>query len=230
MSANPIYIVSTRKMDESLKERASKRGFFIEDIDCLRFSYVDDPATATQLRDNIFPLVFTSQHAVKGSVFLQEKFNFILKNKTCYCIEGATSKAAQEAGFEVKGTAKNAVDLAEKIIENSELACFHCTTNYRRHDLSQALEKATIKVIACEVYDKKMRSEKVSAFDGVLFFSPSCFDAFTAANKLPADTPIFCIGKTTAQHAANFKHQNIIIAEQASEAAVWHSVFTYFKK
>lgn len=230
MSAKPIQIVSTRKMDGSLKELASERGFYIEDIDFLKFSYIDDPDTAAQLQDNIFPLVFTSQRAVKGSMFLQKEYDFTLKNNACYCIDGTTSKVAQDAGFDLKGTAKNALDLAEKIIGNSELACFHCTTEHRRHDLSQALEKAGIKVIVCEVYDKKMEGEKVSAFDGVLFFSPSCFDAFTAVNKLPANKPIFCIGKTTAQHAANFNHQNIITAEQASEAAVWESVFTYFKK
>ena len=94
----------------------------------------------------------------------------------------------------------------------------------------QTLGNAGIQIIACEVYQKKQLKKKVGQFDGVLFFSPSQFDAFIAANELKPDIPAFCIGRTTATHVAKFNHKNIIVSKQASEEAILKSVYNFFKK
>lgn len=214
-------------MDVDLKNEATKRGFFIEDKDFLAFSYTNKKSVADKIESNSFPLIFTSQHGVKGFNFLRKKFNFKIKKNHCYAIEGTTSRTA--AGFEVINTALNAAQLAERIIENQESNVLHCTTKHRRHELASKLTEAGVNINVCEVYDKKMLPQKVADFDGVLFFSPSQFDAFTACNHLMVDTPIFCIGATTAKHAKNLNHKNIIVAEQANEAAVLTTVYEYFK-
>jgi len=90
------------------------------------------------------------------------------------------------------------------------------------------LKKKKIKFQEIEVYKTSLNPKPFSQeFDGILFFSPSAVQSFTAENELKNST-IFCIGKTTASEAK--KHSNnIITATKPSIENVIVQVVKYFK-
>ncbi|MEO0902719.1 MAG: uroporphyrinogen-III synthase, partial [Bacteroidota bacterium] len=67
-----------------------------------------------------------------------------------------------------------------------------------------------------------------TTFDGYLFYSPSGIRSFLEVNTL-SESPLFCIGETTAQEAK--KHsENLIVANKPTVENVLVQVAKHFKK
>ncbi len=226
----PVSIVCTRSFSHALKIEAQDNSITIFDRDFLWVSYRDDPSLTETVSNNLHPFVFTSIHAVKAVASLIKKHGVELKNNSCYCISGNTLLCAQQNGFIPLANAKDATSLAHSIISRNENSVLHCTANFSRRELRDLLLKAGIELVVCEIYHKNILPVKVSAFDGVMFFSPSQIDAFRTVNELHPQTPAFCIGSTTAQHLADCLHKNILISSQSNERAMLEKVYEYFKK
>jgi uroporphyrinogen-III synthase len=98
----------------------------------------------------------------------------------------------------------------------------------RRDELPEILKLENIKCKEIEVYSTGLNPREFpQEFDGILFFSPSAVQSFTAENQLK-NTIAFCIGETTATEAK--KHtKNIIIATKPSIENVIVQVAKYSK-
>ena len=88
-------------------------------------------------------------------------------------------------------------------------------------------ETENIQFKEIEVYKTSLNPQRFpQEFEGVLFFSPSAVQSFTAKNQLK-ETTAFCIGNTTAAEAQ--KHtNNIIIATKPTIENVIVQVVNYF--
>ncbi len=223
-----VTIVCTRKINPFRKYKLKEIGIQIRDYDFLQYEYLDTPSIRLQLEQNTCPFVFTSSHAVSSIQRLVDTGGLVLKVTGCYAILGKTSSQASEAGFDLVGSGNNASALAREIIWNKEPEVLHCTASKRRKELYERLRRANIKISSCEVYRKTSKIHQVETFDGIVFFSPSQYDAFRKSNVLPGQTPAFCIGTTTADHLRQAGHQHIIVAPETSEEATLNQVVEYF--
>jgi uroporphyrinogen-III synthase len=226
MQRKPIHIVCARTLSEELISIARSEGVEIKCYNFLQIQPKELSAFEDVLLTNTKPLVFTSKHAVEAVSPLLLKLNQI----DCFAIEGNTSEKALSLGFTLLGTASDATQLSEKIIETDTKAVLHCTTHNRRDELKNVLQEAQIQYEAVEVYDKESVSHKVEHLDGLMFFSPSQIDAFLILNKLAPNQPAFCVGKTTAEHLANLNHINIHISKLSSEKELLHTLLNFYKK
>src|SRR5688572_18724344 len=111
-----IRIVCTRKIDVEKKKLAMNKGILIDDMDFISIRYIHDGALATTLKKMDLPFVFTSQHAVKALSQVIENDISRLKNTSCFCLNGATSRSALELGFNIIAQSQDARSLARKII------------------------------------------------------------------------------------------------------------------
>lgn len=223
-----IHIACTRFLEKSNKNEAERKGICIHDYSFVNVSFPDNPMLVQTLRDNNFPLVFTSSYAVEAVATLIKKYAINLINKQVFCVNGRTKTKALENGFLILAEAPNASKLADEIIANHVKGVLHCTANIRRYELAESLEKAGIVINILEVYQKQIISKVVKEFNAVMFFSPSQADAFLLLNKLMPELPAFCIGSTTAHHLAKRNHKNIIISKTASEQDLLSEVFNYY--
>jgi len=95
-------------------------------------------------------------------------------------------------------------------------------------EIPKTLQQENINFQEIEVYKTSLNPQGFSQeFDGILFFSPSAVQSFTAKNKLTGITA-YCIGNTTALEAQ--KHtNNIIIATKPTIENVIVQVVKYSK-
>ncbi|MDP1725297.1 MAG: uroporphyrinogen-III synthase [Bacteroidota bacterium] len=225
-----IHIACTRFLEKSHKSEAENKGIRIHDDSFVNITFPDQPLLVQTLRDNTFPLIFTSSYAVAAVARLVKKYAIKLINNNAFCISGKTKTAALENGFMIMADAPNALKLANEIILSNVKEVLHCTANIRRDELREQLQHAGITLNELEVYHKQIISKVVEDFNGVMFFSPSQADAFLQLNKLMPEVPAFCVGSTTANHLAELNHSNIIISKTASEQDLLTEVFNYYNQ
>ena len=228
---NKIQILSTKKISDSLIGVAGENNICIDQL-----SFIETKEIVTkETRERIFELskqkadvIFTSSKAVNavaklipGKVFWK-----------IFCIEPAT-KTSVENYFEkgcIADTAKNADDLADKIISDNSVKeiMFFCG-NQRRNSLPEKLRNNEIKVEELVVYKTIEKPELVSKnYDGILFFSPSAVRSFFTLNKIKEVTTLFAIGNTTAEELKLFTKAKIIIAENPDHEEIISDVIKYY--
>ncbi|WP_300440993.1 uroporphyrinogen-III synthase, partial [Christiangramia sp.] len=194
-------VLSTKKLAVNQKELLLNSGISFVEFNAISIKFIDFALKSQCIKNAIF----TSKNAMKA---IEGKDISIEK---CFCVGDKTAAFASKKGYSVEEKGNNAKALAEKIISGHVKERFHFFSgNKRREELPGLLKKNCIKFTEIEVYETLLNPKKFeSQFDGIMFFSPSGVQSYTAQNQLK--TTAFCIGETTASEAR--KHtENIIIA------------------
>ena len=225
-----IQVLSTKILSPLQKAPFEKAGISLEEYNAIN---IDFSSFALDLElDNY---IFTSQNAVRGflRVFddlpLPEKRKEALE-KNCFCVGMKTSVLLKENGLKVVKTAKNSKELANFIAKNhkNESFFFICG-NRRRAELPQILTDNKVRFMEVVAYRTTANTKRFEeAYNGLLFFSPSGVQSYTASNRLGESTA-FCIGETTAAESSKYTN-NIVIAKQQSIESVVDSVVNHYTK
>jgi uroporphyrinogen-III synthase len=167
--------------------------------------------------------IITSQNAAKAII---DKKVLI---RHCFCVGEKTQAFLEEYGQNVIKMTHYAEELA-KIIQKkykNEHFTFFCG-NLRRDTIPEALKTNHISFIEIEVYKTTLNPQAIEgAFDGVLFFSPSCVESYVAKNNLEQQIA-FCIGETTAEEVKKYS-KNSVIASHPTIESVLEKVVKYLR-
>jgi uroporphyrinogen-III synthase len=228
---NRIQILSTKKISDSLIELAAAKNICIDELNFIETK----ECISEEIKKNIVELlpknitaVFTSSNAVNA-------VGKIVKNQAnwkIFCIAPATKKTVQHifSNSSISGAAKDAEELAQKIIEEKSVKqiVFFCG-NQRRDWLPSQLKKNGIDVEELIVYETIETPQTVSKkYDGILFFSPSAVKSFFVKNHLEEETKIFAIGKTTAEETKKFSNNTMVVSEIPDTEKLIGEVIKYF--
>jgi uroporphyrinogen-III synthase len=225
-------ILSTRLIDEALIKQAKSKNILIDVLSFIETEAIDSldvyEETESILLESAI-VVFTSSNAVEAVG--AHLFDYT-PNWKIYCIGNATKKSVTEYFGEdlIAGTAKDATELAEKIIEDdiTDEVVFFCG-NKRRDELPVLLNEQGIVVNEIEVYQTNLLQHKVEKnYDGILFFSPSAAESFFSTNTLTDKTILFAIGNTTALSIKKYTGNKIIVADEAGKNNLVEKAIEYF--
>jgi uroporphyrinogen-III synthase len=226
------HILSTRPVKIAQVEEAKQKGIQLDVL-----SFIETEAIQTiEVQQEIewasteqATVVFTSMNAVESVTGMLDGF---IPTWRIYCI-GFKTKELITGYFgadAIAGTAENASDLADAIIENEEFVevIFFCG-NQRRDALPRKLRKLDIDVNEIVVYETITVHHTVDKkYDGVLFFSPSAVESFFKKNVLPKSTVVFAIGSTTAETVHKHCPNKILISDQPGKDELVSQAILYF--
>lgn len=230
-------VLSTRRLDPSLVEKAGQKGVDVLEQDAISVQ----PIVSPEIQERLAPwlekrgpahAVFTSANGVEAvRQNLRQMGVAPSPAWKVFCISGKTREAVVEAfpAADVLATAEYGAELARCILEQGgvEEVVFFCG-NQRREELPTMLNEAGIAVHEITVYRTEETPFVVEeALDGVLFFSPSGVRSFFAANQLMKETVCFAIGRTTAEAIAAYTRNQIITSETTSVESVLDAVYHY---
>jgi uroporphyrinogen-III synthase len=207
-------LLSTKKLTPAQKQLLLNTGIGLVEYDAIEIEFLDLPR-ALKLQKN---LIFTSQNSVRAVRHLFPEDS--LESYEIFCVGEKTAGLLKEIGFRVVECEPYGRDLAAKIIQKykERSFTFFCG-KMRRDEIPQELKKNNVNYTEIFVYDTKLKQRSFkSAFDGILFFSPSGVQSFARENEFFESTA-FCIGTTTAAEAK--KHtKNIKIATKPTIESV----------
>lgn len=212
-------ILSTKKLSNSQKQLFLNAGLSLVEYDAITIEATDFKLPSKQIKNAIYSSK-NSVNVVSGKVQVEN----------CFCVGEKTASLLSDNGFHIQEIADYGKDLAEIIVQKYPEECFvFFCGNQRRDEIPNILDKNQIDFTEIEVYKTGLNLKSFSQkFDGILFFSPSAIQSFTAENQL-RENMAFCIGKTTAEEAK--KHtNNTITATKPSIENVIVQVVKYFKK
>lgn len=184
-------ILSTKIVSKSQKELLLNTNLSFVEYDAIHIEFLK-PQFPKQIENGIV----TSQNAFRAIKSLKPDVN------NWFCVGEKTKSLLEKNEQKVIKMNKNASELANFIIENykNEEFVFFCG-NKRRSELPSILNKKNIRFTEVETYKTHLNSKKfVQEFDGILFFSPSGVESYSAINKVE-NSIAFCIGETTANTA-----------------------------
>ena len=233
VTQNKITILSTRPIDEHLINEAAKQNINIEVFSFIATEPIDDLDTYNEIEialTETATIVFTSMNAVEAVALHVHDYGPDWK---IYCIGNATRKlvAEQFGDNSITGTANDATELAQKIIEDDvDQVIFFCGDK-RRDELPALLREHEIEVIEIEVYETKSIPHKIDkAYNGILFFSPSAVESFFLNNKLQERTILFAIGNTTANEIKKYSRNEIVISDEPGKRNLVENAINFFNK
>ncbi len=218
MKDRSISILSTRPLDEALKEKAAFENITLETVDFIDIKKLVTPETANQialLSKQSATVVFTSMNAVEIVVDALPA-DSVMPDWKIYCLGGATFTLAKKywAYESIAFTAKNAGELAIQIANNKITEVTFFCGNKRREELPEVLKAKNVVVQEVVVYETVETPVKIEKrYTAILFFSPSAVNSFFSSNQVPADTILFAIGNTTANAIKEFSNNNIVVSE-----------------
>ncbi len=229
-----IQILCTRPVDESRLEEAANKGIILD-----VFSFIETEVIQTiEVQQEIewasvqeATVVFTSMNAVEAVI---EMLDGHIPQWNIYCMGYKTRQLVTDYFGEdvIYGTADNAAQLADEIIEKEdpEEVIFFCG-NQRRDELPGKLNKHHITVNEIVVYETLEVPHTVEKeYDAVLFFSPSAAESFFKTNTLTGKTIVFAIGNTTAKTVSQFCSNKIIISKLPGKEELVGQALDYFSK
>ena len=230
-------VLSTKKLEPLLLERAKQEGIEITEQDAI----VIKPILSREKWDEIFSFlekkigyaVFTSSNAVTAlKKYLNEYINHLPPHWKIFCLSGKTKEvlSEEERLFDsIEATASSATELAQKIIASGAKELLFFCGNRRRDELPALLQNAGVQVHEVVVYEVEETPAVVRGdFDGVLFFSPSAVQSFFAANQLKEATVCFAIGQTTAASVKQATQNQLFISKEPTQEALLEEVIYYF--
>ncbi len=198
-----ISILSTKILLLAQKELVLNSGLGLVEYNAIKIKFID-----FKIDKEYGHYIFTSQNGVRA--FLANKNRTISKDKKVFCVGEKTKSLLEKNDVKVIKMANNSKELAEYIVKNNkkESFLFFCG-NKRREELPLILKENKVDFKEVNVYETTLNKKKFStAFNGVLFFSPSAVESYVAENKIQ-ESIAFCIGETTAIAAK--KHTNNIV-------------------
>ncbi len=223
-------LLSTRPLPKAIVEEAAAKGIAIEELSFIETFPVLDEVIINQIKTVAAQeavVVFTSMNAVEAVAAQTTTVN----NWKVYCIGNTTKQLVMEklAGATIMASAENAKALAERLVDDGiKNATFFCG-NIRRDELPNKLRSEGGKVDEIIVYHTEERpSHLTKEYDGILFFSPSAVDSFFTSNKVPKQTELFAIGKTTAEAIRQHLNKKIFIAHATDKVELTRFAIDYF--
>ncbi len=213
------YILTTRPIARAIVEEAATKNIIIEELSFIETAPVIDPLLTKRIKTlstERLTVVFTSMNAVEAVADAID----VAVDWRIYCMGNTTKKLIEEkfSLAEIIGTAENAKSLAERIIDDEIKDVVFFCGNIRRDELPQKLRSKAVVVEEVIVYQTtEIQNEVVKQYEAVLFFSPSAVHSFFKMNKLPQQTRLFAIGKTTKETIRQYADNKIIIAQTADK-------------
>ena len=211
-------VLSTKMLSQAQKNLLLNAGIGLVEYIAIKIETIDFTCETV-----ISNGIITSRNAAKTIISRK------IKIENLFCVGEKTAALLKDHGFNIAETANYGKDLAEILCKkySNRIFTFFCGDK-RLDDIPLILKEKNIEVKEIEVYKTILVPKTFDQkFDGILFFSPSAVQSFSMKNH-PGDSPVFCIGTTTATEAENFT-QNIIIATKPSIENVIVQVVKKFK-
>jgi uroporphyrinogen-III synthase len=219
-----ISILSTKILTPAQKFVLTNAQIQVEDYDAIKIEH-----STTNIDLSFKNIIFTSQNTVKAFLKKIGGQNVQIANYNGFCVGEKTKSLLEKNDINVLEMTNYGVELAQILVEKypNETFLFLCG-NKRRNEIPAQLSKHKVSFKEQIVYQNTPNPVTFATdFDGILFFSPSAIESFTAKNKLK-NSIAFCIGTTTAAEAK--KHSNnIIVAEKPTVESVLDKVVAYSK-
>ena len=213
-----IHILSTRPLNEAMIANAAKENVVLETAPFICVQKMISTETANKIKElavSKATIVFTSMNAVEMVTEIISPMN-VIPDWEIYCMGGTTLSLVKNSWPEkhIKGTAKNATELADKIIADKVESIHFFCGNIRREELPAILKNEKIQVNEWVVYETLLTPSIIEkAYDGILFFSPSAVESFFSANKTIEKTVLFSIGTTTEATLKQFTTNTIVTSD-----------------
>lgn len=168
-------------------------------------------------------VIFTSQNAVQA-VF-QSGQNITQK---ILCVGEKTAEMIQKYWkIEPSYVAQQAEELAEYSVTQKITNILFFSGNIRKDTLVENFKRYHVDYKEVTIYQTELLYPIVNITPTALvFFSPSAVDSFFKNNSIPQNTPIFVIGKTTAEQVQSYGYQSIIAPKSTVESLL-HLVNDY---
>ncbi len=230
MQDNKRVILCTRPISKALVQEAATQGIIIEEL-----SFIDTHPVLTEvITDRIREIagetrtvIFTSMNAVDAvTTVVTAPVHWNI-----YCIGNTTKKLILEKlpTARIVATGESAARLAERLVDDGvKEAVFFCG-NIRRDELPNKLRSEGGMVEEVIVYETQERPTVLTKeYDAVLFFSPSAVNSFFSTNKIPKQTEVFAIGKTTAEAIRQYLNKRIIVAHVTGKEELVQRAIAHF--
>ena len=217
-----MTILSTKILTSSQKSILTKANIKVEDYDAIKIDYL-----TTQIDPNFQNIIFTSQNTVKAFLQTVGAQNLANNKYTAFCVGEKTKSLLEENDINVMEMTHYGAELAKILVNKhpNESFLFLCGDK-RRNEIPSFLTKNKVIFKEQIVYQNNPNPITFSTdFDGILFFSPSGIESYTAKNNIK-NSVAFCIGTTTAFEAQ--KHaKRIIIAQKPTIESVLEKAVEY---
>lgn len=232
MPEQNIHILCTRPVDDSLVEEAKQKGIALDVLSFIETEPIRDIEVQQEIEWTSVEqanVVFTSMNAVEAVTEMLEGF---VPEWSIYCMGHKTKQLVTNyfGANAISGTADNAAELADKIIETEEPeeVIFFCG-NQRRDELPRKLREQNISVNEIVVYQTIAIEHSIEKkYDAILFFSPSAVESFFKKNKLTDKAIVFAIGNTTSETIQKYCSNKIMISRSPGKDELVAQVIEYF--
>lgn len=224
-----ITAACTRTLTPRSQQILTQAGIAVEHKNVHQYAYVSEFENIELLKGNNRSLVFTSGRGVISHYLAAQRFGLAPNSFKCFVIEGRTATTALQYGYRVIATGKNAIDLAQKILQYSVNEVLHITSNHRRLELEQSLHKTATQYQYLQLYLALPTQVQFRPTENLIVFSPLQFEAFRKNDNLMQIKRIFCIGATTQKQVAQYFSQEIIVATKPAEEAMIQCLIAYFE-
>jgi uroporphyrinogen-III synthase len=217
MSSGHLHILSTRPLGNAIITDAKSKGMVIDEMEFIKTIPLNTPELEMKIQSLVHQniiAVFTSMNAVEAVA------NMLGIQQPAWrigCI-GQTTQLLVETLLPdsvIIATGTDAADLASNLLPktgNSEVY-FFCS-NIRRDELPGILLGGGVPLQEVVVYETMETPHAVqTAYDAVLFFSPSAVRSFFSTNRPAANAVLFATGKTTAAAIGEYCDNEVLVAE-----------------
>jgi len=231
--SHPVCILSTRPLEAVLIGQAAEKDITINALPFIATEPIKDEVLSRQVRslgDLTLTAVFTSMNAVEAVVEMLGT-----TKAACwkiFCIGAATGRAVSHhfTSAAVAGTAHSASALADEILHQMPAEIFFFCGDQRRDELPDKLSAAGVRVNEWVVYRTIQTPYRIeTSYDGIAFFSPSAVHSFFSVNTLPAMTPLFAIGNTTANIIRTYCPNPVIASPSPEQETMVQKMIDYFQ-
>lgn len=223
------YILTTRPLAKAIVEEAAAKSVIIEELSFIETAPVIDDLLSKKIKElaaQQLTVVFTSMNAVEAVADTVD----VAVDWHIYCMGNTTKKLIEEKlkSARIIGTANNAESLAERMMDDEiKTVVFFCG-NIRRDELPKKLRSKGAVVEELVVYQTtELQNIVARHYDGILFFSPSAVHSFFKLNKVPQQTRLFAIGKTTKETIRQYADNKIIVAGTADKNELAKQAIAY---
>lgn len=205
-------VLSTRLLNEEQKKALKNAKISVEEYNAITIDIIN-----FILPKGYTHFIFTSKNGVKSFVqHLANNPTINISEISCFCVGQKTKSCLEENGLKVIKMTQNALELALFIAKHHKKEHFLIFAgNRNRPELRRILSREKIFFKEVEVYQTSLVPKQYNnKFRGILFYSPSGVESFTHVNNIE-NTPVFCIGETTAKEAR--KHsEHVFVSEETT--------------
>lgn len=211
-----MKVLSTKILSNEQKKLFQNTNIGLVEYNAISIQFLEFEAL-----DFIKNAIFSSQNAVQSIV--EKK----IKIENVFCVGEKTKQFLIKNGQNIVKMSKNASELGDFIKKNYQNEDFYFFSgNLRMEAIPDSIRASKNTIFELKTYKTELNSMKFyQKWDGILFFSPSAVKSFTTHNSL-TNTPIFCIGNTTAKEAKKHTELIYIADNQSIEGVIEKAIKT----